>query len=391
MSSASPTMPPPPPPCDGTFTMNAGSYSEAKNVETGSYYRSVPVDIGGHSWRIAFYPDGTSPATAGSMSLFLLLDEDVHVKFRFAMHELGGGETIFASGEVAAAFTRRRHAHGIERFVSRDRFEKSALSKNDSCFAIRCDLSVFPAAGSQPAAGPSSGVKAPPPASSTRTAPAAASGGILPADLGRLLATKEGSDVEIEVSGKVFAAHKTVLAARSPVFKEDFFGPAKEKDTDFVRISNMCPEAFEALLHYMYTDTLPEKMTKTKLLLVLELLIAADRYGMKGLKSLAEDKLCGHVRVSTVLVVLEFATKHRSCKVKKKCLEFIGSGANARAVLAGNDFEDLARFCPSAVKDVITEILDTREARSRRLVIVCLYALFFLILPFLLFAVFKKQ
>jgi len=73
----------------------------------------------------------------------------------------------------------------------------------------------------------------------------------LPADLGRLLETKQGADVDFEVCGKVFAAHKLVLAARSSVFIEDFFGPAKEKATgsSHIRICDMHPDAFEAL-HY---------------------------------------------------------------------------------------------------------------------------------------------
>ena len=81
----------------------------------------------------------------------------------------------------------------------------------------------------------------------------------LPADLGRLLETKQGADVDFEVCGKVFAAHKLVLAARSSVFMEDFFGPAKEKATgsSHIRICDMHPDAFKALLHYLYTDSLP--------------------------------------------------------------------------------------------------------------------------------------
>ena len=47
------------------------------------------------------------------------------------------------------------------------------------------------------------------------------------------------------------------------------------------------------------------------------------------------------------------------------CLRFIGSRANAWAIMATNDIENLARSCPSAVKDVIVEILETRMARSK--------------------------
>ncbi|CAN6181162.1 unnamed protein product [Urochloa humidicola] len=127
----------------------------------------------------------------------------------------------------------------------------------------------------------------------------------------------------------------------------------------------MRPDVFEALLHYMYTDSLPamNSWERKAAVLAVDLLVAADRYGMKGLKSLAEDKLCRHVGMDTVLLMLPVAEQYQCCKLKKKCLGFIGSGANARAIVAGNGFEHLARSCPSAINDVITEILDTREAR----------------------------
>ncbi|CAL5091528.1 unnamed protein product [Urochloa decumbens] len=423
-------MPPPPSPspspvpCSTAITMTIGSYAEAKKLPNGRSIMSDPISAGGHLWRTAFCPNGNlMTGTNGStMSLFLLMDdtgvatdeEAVNVKFSFTIRDDdGGGSSDLITGEVAAAFSCQWNAHGFEHFLSRECLEKLTFIESDR-FVIRCDLTVYPAGSPQP--GPS-GAKAEPLLSSTMAAPPPALteppviGPKVPrlvrarsspalgrhTELGRLHATKEGADVEIEVCGKVFAAHKTVLAARSPVFREDFFGPAKEKDTSFVRIGDMRPEVFEALLNYMYTDSLPDQMAmsnsleqKGAVLLAEDLLVAADRYGVKGLKSLIEDKLCSHVGVSTVLLMLELAEKYQCCKVKKKCLGFIGSGPNARAVVAGNDFENLARSCPSVVKDVIMEILDTREERSKRLVNICIYAFCF-ILPFLVFAVFNKQ
>ena len=199
--------------------------------------------------------------------------------------------------------------------------------------------------------------------------------------------------MEFEVGGKIFAAHKSVLAARSAVFKEEFFGPTKEKDTSYVRISDMHPESFEALLHFMYTDSLPE-MTMNSLkdgaVLAEDLLIAAGRYNLKDLKSLTENKLCSHVGVSTVLLMLAIAEQYQCCKLKKMCLGFIGSRANAWAIMATNDIENLARSSPSAVKDVIVEILDTRMARSKRLIKVFIFALCFQML-LLVFAILKKH
>ena len=99
-----------------------------------------------------------------------------------------------------------------------------------------------------------------------------------------------------------------------------------------------------------------------------DLLVAAGRYNLKDLKSLTENKLCSHVAVSTVLLMLAIAEQYQCCKLKKMCLGFIGSRANAWAIMATNDIENLARSSPSAVKDVIVEILDTRMARSKRLI-----------------------
>ncbi|KAF8714037.1 hypothetical protein HU200_028030 [Digitaria exilis] len=243
-------------------------------------------------------------------------------------------------------------------------------------------MSSAPAPKHQASTPARSSSRSPPPPSSppptVRSPRPSMSSSGLAADLGRLLETKQGSDVDFEVCGKVFPAHKLVLAARSPVLMADFFGPAKEKDTSYVRIHDMHPDAFEALLHYAYTDTLPPATVTTTtsspegspspaaaaVVLTQDLLVAADKYKLKDLKSVTENELCKHnVGVSTVLPMLELAEHHGCSKLKRKCLEFVVSGRNTtRAVMASDDLEHLARSCPSVVKEVLKKILDAREA-----------------------------
>jgi len=43
-------------------------------------------------------------------------------------------------------------------------------------------------------------------------------------NLCKLLRSRAGADVTFTVSGESFAAHKSILAARSPVFRAEFFG-----------------------------------------------------------------------------------------------------------------------------------------------------------------------
>ncbi|KAJ1287666.1 hypothetical protein BS78_02G028500 [Paspalum vaginatum] len=345
------------------ITMNIASYSEAKQkLPNGRSVISDPVDVGGHSWRIAFYPNGHLAGTTASIVLFLLLDEDdqddaiaadegVDVTYRFMMQQVGGSSVVFRSGKVAATFTGRRNAQGFEHFVSRNVFETPALSQSDR-FTIRCHLTVFPPAV-ETSSSTSSGNKQTDPSAAVTASSAPLSG--LQADLSLLLATKEGADVELE-----------------------------EEDTGYVVVGDMSPEAFDALLHYMYTDALPE-MAMDSLLeeegatLAEDLLVAAERYNLRDLKALTEKKLCDRIGVGTVLLLLALAEQYQCSKLKRMCLRFIGgSCSNTKAIVAASSVEGLARSCPSVVKDVIVTILDGREAERTSCVELCIFAFCFI-------------
>ncbi|XP_014754147.1 BTB/POZ and MATH domain-containing protein 3-like [Brachypodium distachyon] len=127
--------------------------------------------------------------------------------------------------------------------------------------------------------------------------PAAAS---LQRHLGDLLSSKEGADVTFMVGDEVFAAHRYILAARSPVLKAQLFGAMKEstgttKD-DAVRVEDMAPQVFEALLYFLYTDCLPSTESETPApeldVMTQYLLVAADRYDLEKLKLICEERLC---------------------------------------------------------------------------------------------------
>ncbi|CAL4892116.1 unnamed protein product [Urochloa decumbens] len=78
--------------------------------------------------------------------------------------------------------------------------------------------------------------------------------------LGELLRSEAGADVTFAVSGESLAAHKNILAARSPVFKAEFFGEMQEKTTQRVEIKDMDAQVFRAImLSFIYTDMVPDE------------------------------------------------------------------------------------------------------------------------------------
>lgn len=63
---------------------------------------------------------------------------------------------------------------------------------------------------------------------------------------GTLLENMDGSDVVFNVAGETFHAHKLVLAARSPIFRSDFF-EGSERDDQQIVITEMEPKVFKVM------------------------------------------------------------------------------------------------------------------------------------------------
>lgn len=171
----------------------------------------------------------------------------------------------------------------------------------------------------------------------------AASGGVPAPDLqkhlGDLLRTGRGADVVFEVGSQTFSAHCCVLAARSPVFSAELFGAMVESGaTAVVRVEDMEAPVFQALLYFMYTDSLPETNKEDEDVMYQHLLVAADRYDLQRLKLICEDKLPNCINVGTVQIILALAEQHHCDGLKKACLDFLGGPENQlRAVIATNN------------------------------------------------------
>ncbi len=131
--------------------------------------------------------------------------------------------------------------------------------------------------------------------------------GTLSSDLGELLDRQpDGSaDVEVEVGRQVFAAHRSVLAARSPYFRQRLDPGAGFADGRAPRLSlpDADPAAFGAVLRFMYTDSagpVPPELLQP----VGEL---ADRLLLPGLCAQVGSQLLGRVCAESVVGLLLWA------------------------------------------------------------------------------------
>lgn len=120
-----------------------------------------------------------------------------------------------------------QYRRGYKRFFKRTALEASDYLKDD-CLQVNCIVGVV----KSQTEGPKIYSIAVPPSN-------------IGQHFGQLLESGKGTDVTFEVDGENFSAHKLVLAARSPVFRAQLFGPMKDQNTQCIKIEDMEAPVFK--------------------------------------------------------------------------------------------------------------------------------------------------
>lgn len=122
------------------------------------------------------------------------------------------------------------HFRGYKRFYRRNALEASDYLKDD-CLVMYCKVGVV---------------------RNHLECPKLRSISVPPSDMGQgfkdLLESEVGCDVVFQVGNEMFKAHKLILAARSPVFRAQFFGLVGNPNVDKVVVKDIDPFIFKVML-----------------------------------------------------------------------------------------------------------------------------------------------
>ncbi|CAK9135657.1 unnamed protein product [Ilex paraguariensis] len=307
---------------NGSHHFTIRGYSLAKGMGPGKYISSDVFTVGGYDWAIYFYPDGKNIEDSSMyVSVFIALASegtDVRALFELTLLDQSGKgkhkvhshfDRALESGPYTLKY--RGSMWGYKRFFRRATLETSDYLKDD-CLAMHCTVGVVRNRVERPK---QYSIQMP------------------PSDMGQnlkyLLESEVGSDIVFKVGDEMFKAHKLILAARSPVFRAQFFGLIGNPNMDNVVLEDIEPSIFKAMLIFIYADKLPDlhEITGstymcTSTIIMQHLLAAADRFGLDRLKQLCEAKLCEEVSADTVGTTLSLAEQHRCQQLKAICLKF---------------------------------------------------------------------
>ncbi|XP_044983248.1 BTB/POZ and MATH domain-containing protein 2-like [Hordeum vulgare subsp. vulgare] len=318
-------------------------YSQTKVVTHGRGIKSYTFKVGGHSWLLQYYPNGEPLGPDTYIDVFIQLvsvSRDMPVEPDKGIAAKGSLSLLDRAGNPVPSYTstfnRSFTTTGVlVWYTKRTMLENSGYLKDD-CFTLRCDITVTELRAEETE----------------------------DCNFTDLLWKYDRADVAFEVDGETLTAHRWVLAVRSPILKaaveaELLDVPEREKKTTSmatVRIDNMEAKVFKALVHYIYTDALPDEMDKgdeATTAMAHGLLEVADRYEMERLKLTCEAMLCKRVSTSTVITTLVLAEQHHCQKLKVACIEFLVSLKNMKVVLENGGFKHLQMSCPSVLMDLI--------------------------------------
>ncbi|OXU28861.1 hypothetical protein TSAR_009154 [Trichomalopsis sarcophagae] len=151
-------------------------------------------------------------------------------------------------------------------------------------------------------------------------------------ELEQLIGETNYSDVELCVEGKTIRAHKCILALKSPVFAAMFQTEMKEKCENKVQIQDIEYSVFTEMLRYVYSCQVTDIKT-----MAVELLAAADRYSIDGLKAACERTICSSLSVDNAAKSLQLAERYRLDELRRMAIHFIVR--NSKKIVDKPDFQ----------------------------------------------------
>lgn len=253
-----------------------------------------------------------------------------------------------------------RNCHGYRKFVKRNVLENQQQGYLvDDTIIIRYTIELVVSSGG--ALSRAAGSPAAPKAPTIQVPPST-----LGVDMSSLLDAGENADVTFKVEDEEMPAHKIMLSTRSAVFRALLNAPMREGAEGVVTLEDVRAPVFRALLHFIYTDALPEELEGSSLGVAMaqHLLVAADRFALARLRRICERRLCETVEVESVATTLALAEQNHAEELKRVCLEFVSK--NLSVVMTSEGYQHMVSSCPQLQAELLHTIAVSNAERTQR-------------------------
>ncbi|GBN00607.1 TD and POZ domain-containing protein 1 [Araneus ventricosus] len=138
-------------------------------------------------------------------------------------------------------------------------------------------------------------------------------------DLTSLYKDRLFCDTKLQTDTETFPAHRSILSARSPVFKKMFTADMKEKAGECINVPDIGSDTMRQMLQFIYTDFTGDlEMQSAK-----DLYVASDKYDITSLKNCCSSFMKKNLCISNVCEVLVLADIHQDKDLEYAAQEFV--------------------------------------------------------------------
>jgi speckle-type POZ protein len=311
--------------------------SRTKHLSISEFIPSPIFNVSGYDCEIRYYPRGCTKECKGEfISLYLAIHcnyKNVTASFAFGLLDLYGNLCPQSCKRLTFTFSSDYDDFGSLAFMKRSDLEDYYVRNN--FFTLVCSITII--------------------SESCKEVPKSFMTGIRPGSLnehfGELLERREGADVTFEVKGQIFIAHRSILATRSAAFKGELLGPISDIQTKsmMIKIEDMKPVVFKAMLHFIYTDSLPDLYceSNSSVMLLQDLIAAANRYALDGLKERCEERLIRDITLDTFTSILSCAEENDCNQLRDFCFDFASEPENLVQLTLKDEYIRLMQRNPS--------------------------------------------
>lgn len=290
-----------------------------------------------HSWRFDIYPNGFNDSSIDFVGLKINLlnnkDQDkVRVNMNISIVDLFNNPTYTIGEKLMAITIPETGIIFCHDFLSKQKLIKNAYSLlPDGSLCIIFD--IYTMTGSSTT-------------KSKKIIQSNSTNDQIHNEISKYLYSEKFSDVIIEVDDSELKAHKLILSTKSSVFSAMF---DEENNNNRIKINDMKLDVAKQLLEFIYTNEKPTKINEY----TTELMIAAQKYQINGLKIMCEEILFDSISVNNAIKILLIAHQHDMKELKDFVIDFIKSHG---VILKSTGFKDLEKERPTLALEVLHEI-----------------------------------
>lgn len=274
--------------------------------------------------RLSIYPFGECKNFEGYISVFLklLVEDNVNTTIKIIIQNSQGFK--FSDRRFIHTYSNKTSGYGWKNFIKRDSVLKNkAIDFSDDTLVVECYAIIHPQYENS--------------VDDPRVD--------LIEDLQLLFKNSTLSDFNIIIGNKRLEVHKSILAARSPVFHAMFFSKMRENNEDEVVIEDIEYNVMKELLRYIYCGEV-ENLNKLKE----PLLKAADKYQIVNLKIMCEKAFRKNLNLNNYCEIIKIVQLYDCAGLRNDVIEFIVKNPE---VFETQEFKNVSENDFNLLKDIM--------------------------------------